>query len=46
VLIDHAVVDLAGFIVVRITGLDELPAHTRLELFDGRFVEHDRPPLS
>src|SRR3712207_6513773 len=34
------------FIVVRITGLDELPAHTRLELFDGRFVEHDRPPLS
>src|SRR4051812_38709660 len=39
-LVDHGVVDLASFIVARITGPDELAAQTSPELFHGRFVEH------
>jgi hypothetical protein len=44
-LVDHAVVDLAGFIVVWITGLDERPSQARLELLYGRFVVHDGSPF-
>jgi hypothetical protein len=44
-LVDHGVVDLAGFLIVRITGLDELPSQARLELLYGRFVVHDGSPL-
>src|SRR5215211_6103002 len=44
-LVDHGVVDLAGFVIVRITGLDELPSQARLELLYGRFVVHDGTPL-
>jgi hypothetical protein len=39
-LVDHAVVDLASFIVARIIGLDELAAQTSPKLFHGCFVEH------
>src|SRR5918993_426741 len=45
-LVDHAVVALAGFVIPRITGLDELPAQGRPEFRQGWFVEHGRPLLS
>jgi len=44
-LVDHAVVDLAGFIVVWITGLVELSTQSPLELIHGRFIERDGSPL-
>src|SRR5215208_721694 len=46
ILVDHRVVGLAGFCVVRLPRLEDLPAYLNLELFDGRFIEHDHPLLS
>jgi len=43
--VDHGVVDLAGFVIVRITGLDELPSQARLELLYGCFIVHDGSPF-
>src|SRR5215216_1097885 len=44
-LVDHGVVDLASFIVVWITGLEELSTQARLELLYGRFIDHDGSPF-
>jgi hypothetical protein len=44
-LVDHGVVDLASFIVVWITGLEELSTQGPLELLYGRFIDHYGSPF-